>query len=305
MLHLLILTQFAFAGGDTQAVLEKLTEIHPRCTVLLAEADRIYPKAKIASDNPKDILRLLPTRLYIRGKPSGGFATAEWPRYILVGGPNNTFDESGPEPGDISFPLTMKTAPKQSLSIADLRTIKFSLPLNVHRFFSSMRVRIIARNATEPEFLASVAAAVGGMLTTTKTAYKIDFDPAEYRARAVAGWTTVSKQAERDHDLYFAASAAFNAAAFRETSNAVIKAAFDDPEHEHGSWFEPGTEVYSAAWKKVRMFIQSSDKGSGQTVKDAFENFVDPNRPVIAIIRALGGARAGFENADRSHRYNF
>jgi hypothetical protein len=32
---------------------------------------------------------------------------------------------------------------------------------------------------------------------------------------------------------------------------------------------------------------------------------MDPERPVIAVIRPRGGVSAGFENADRSHRINF
>ena len=198
ILSLLAADAFVFKGGDIGDLGRALADWSGRPTIALVQGDareHAYGIDLKAVGDGKDLVRLLRVKGHVQSSTADGTIDvwdAAWkeptvdydfgdpvpPEGMKAVKPNEDWLQNGR--------VTIRLRPGEIVRVADLETMPWSRPLDVHWFNRRMWIVPTVRSLPEREFLVAVARATGCSFVGADNESKLVFDAKAFRPRALA-----------------------------------------------------------------------------------------------------------------------
>ena len=270
---------FTFAGGEGTALTKQIAEHWQESAVFSHEPSTKIPKISFEFKDREEFRTSLTkvTQLSASENEDNVLSTPGYPLHLVLA--NGHFkDDTWKKAGEIRISdRRVSTSPDGSfLSVASLQFNKFQKPLKVHWFLQEQWVSIYARDERESELLRKVSAAVGGSFYESPTEYRIEFDPKEFRRRAIFTWTAAGNQDSFAHN---SADNEYTLAVYKMISDEQIAKVYEKPDSQVTLPLDIKSGIYSVAMKRLnRTFNVKPDGRISSGASEAYswvQNNVD------------------------------
>ncbi len=179
-----------FAGGDDIALSRFVESQYHRPVAILAETGRKWPKAAYVELSDKvEERRILAQRLDATSLKDNvfGISKAPWPLMFYDTQWRDRYKGFGeaPEVQVEDGKVSVRCA-KGDLDIEQALPAALQAKVEMHWFYKQARLVIVAVDVPVDEYVSLVAKAVGAKVVRKEKDYYLDFDPAEYRRRAIS-----------------------------------------------------------------------------------------------------------------------
>lgn len=182
-----------FPGGDATALAESLAKAGKSSAIVCAFERVQYPALRLDPGKPDQLADAVKAATGL--KVAGGTRLAVHPGKIS----RHLFAPPiiGPKPSGYSpapFPeealkdgvVTLATEKGKCITVGALQSAMFSRPISVHWVYRDLPMMAAIKDLPEVEFLNYVAKVAGARLSASKSEYRLDFEPIEFRTRAKA-----------------------------------------------------------------------------------------------------------------------
>ncbi|MFZ4507083.1 MAG: hypothetical protein ACOYON_05220 [Fimbriimonas sp.] len=147
-----------------------------------------------------------------------------------------------------------------TFALASLQNQKFSKPIRVHWFIQRQFVAASASKERESTFLRLVALAAGAEFYESPKEYRIDFEPSEFRKRALFTYQAVGAK----NGLGFTrADLAFSGAVLRDLSDEQLREVYKKPDNQVQFPMPINSELYKLAVGRLENdYADKNDAGA-------------------------------------------
>lgn len=182
-----------FPGGDATALAESLAKAGNTSAIVCAFERVQYPAFKYDPeklDQMADAIKAA-TGLTMAGGTRLAVHPGKISRHLFAPpmiGPKPSGYSSAPFPGEAlkDGVVTFTTEKGKCVTVGALQMATFSRPISVHWAYRDVPMFAAVKDLPEVEFLRYVAKVAGARLFASKSEYRLDFEPIEFRTRAKA-----------------------------------------------------------------------------------------------------------------------
>lgn len=289
---------FTFAGGASSDLVKSVSEFLGEPVALFLEyPNQTWPKVSIqieADSKRKSFLEGLSQTLRLGTSDDQrlGLSVPEWPRALLFPVQRWPYEVlyERVHPRDIQVKdgkVSLMTEANQALNVFDLQAVSFDKQVSIHWVYARAALAVYAPSTPERDFLNVIACAVGAKYRVEDDLYVFEFDPKEFRNRAVARLASdIKKQrigAVRGKWEYISA-------VFLHISDDQLTTAYATPESSIMFEVEVGTPIWLAGMNRLLSFTDLPPNHPPSEVARSAEiiNLIDMTLPFEVDIRANG-----------------
>lgn len=230
---LLLAGSFSFDGGPPLDFMRALSTLTNGIEIMAFDPSQSLGKIQITFTEGEDLAAKVAEAAHLRSAGYGDFTfwQSSYPAWMIA--PNTSFSSERPSStarAEISNGrISCGTGRPALVFGGTFESPDLSKPLRVQWIYQMEPVYVRARNAREPIFLRSLAAALGADFTESPKEYRFDFSPREFRKRAIETYERFRKLDQRP---ITAEQAAFAKAALAAATDKELSTAYETPESQ-------------------------------------------------------------------------